>query len=197
MSLWSLICVRESLVSQPAFGSRPRAVVALVAVSLLALLAPAASASTHRPPKPGRVAVSGQIAHRRVLSFGDLRSLPQHTVTVTFTSGQGQQRHTFTGPLLLDVANALHPRFDPAVKNDQLRFFVAATAAADGYRAVVSWAEIDPGFAGTRVLLAVTEDGVSLAETGPRLVVPGDDKGGRYVSGVTHLYIGSVDRLIR
>jgi hypothetical protein len=34
------------------------------------------------------------------------------------------------------------------------------------------------------VLLATTQDGVSLADQGPRLVVPGDTAGGRYVTGV-------------
>ncbi|MGI5326007.1 hypothetical protein [Actinomadura nitritigenes] len=180
---------------KPTLRFRPRTVIAVVTVGLLALLTPAASASAHHPPKPGQVIVSGQIAHRRVLTFADLGSLPQHTVTVTFSSGQGQQRHTYTGPLLLDVADSVHPRFDAAVKNDQLRFFIAATAG-DDYRAIVSWAEIDPDFAGTQALLAVTEDGAPLTAEGPRLVVPSDVKGGRYVTGVTRLYIGDTDRLV-
>ncbi|GAA3194678.1 hypothetical protein [Actinocorallia longicatena] len=158
-----------------------RGILALLVVAVLALLAPSASAVVRHPAQPGKVVVTGEIAHRRALNFADLRALPQHTCT---------------GPLLLDVAGAVKPRFDAAVKNDQLRFFVAATAS-DGYRAIVSWAEIDPGFAGTPVLLAVSEDGATLDQTGPRLVVPGDVKGGRYVSAVTRLHIGSVDRLVR
>jgi hypothetical protein len=34
------------------------------------------------------------------------------------------------------------------------------------------------------ILLAFAEDGESLAAEGPRLVVPGDIRGGRYVFGV-------------
>ena len=77
----------------------------------------------------------------------------------------------------------------PASKFDS----VAATAASDGYRAIVSWGEIDPSYEAKQVLLALTEDGVPL---GPRelvLVVPGDAFGGRYVSGVTYLRVGSAD----
>jgi hypothetical protein len=60
----------------------------------------------------------------------------------------------------------------------------------------VSWAELDPAFADKKILLAVGQDGTVLDKQGPRLVVPGDVKGGRYVSGVVHIYFGSVDALI-
>jgi hypothetical protein len=57
----------------------------------------------------------------------------------------------------------------------------------------VAWAEIDVAFSGKKVLLAVTQDGVELDKQGPRLIVPGDVKGGRYVSGVVRLYVGNAD----
>lgn len=74
-------------------------------------------------------------------------------MTVAFQTGSNTQRHTFTGPLLLDVLSSASPRFDPRVKNDSL-------------------------------------DGVSLADQGPRLVVPGDAKGERYVSNVVRIRLG-------
>ena len=43
------------------------------------------------------------------------------------------------------------------------------------------------------MLLAVTQDGVELDKQGPRLIMPGDVKGGRYVSGVVRLYVGNAD----
>jgi hypothetical protein len=58
------------------------------------------------------------------------------------------------------------------------------------YAAIVSWGEIDPGFGANNVLVAYEEDGKDLCTTGPRLVVPGDIKGGRYVSGVVRLQVG-------
>lgn len=184
----------EPSVTQRPTLQRIRTIAAVTTIAAIALVTPAASATAQHPTHKDKIAISGQIEHRRTTTtFANLRALPQHTLTVTFSSGTGDQTHT--GPLLLDVATAAHPRFDTAVKNDQLRFFVAATAG-DAYRAIVSWGEIDPRFAGTEVLLAITEDGQPLDDAGPRLVVPGDTEGGRYVSGITKLYIGSVDRLV-
>ncbi|HEY3682043.1 MAG TPA: hypothetical protein VGL93_03345 [Streptosporangiaceae bacterium] len=48
--------------------------------------------------------------------------------------------------------------------------------------AALSWGEIDPDFGATPALLAYTEDHKPLPR--PRLIVPGDLKGGRYVSNV-------------
>ncbi|WP_433237192.1 molybdopterin-dependent oxidoreductase [Streptosporangium sp. CA-135522] len=138
------------------------------------------------------VKVRGEVAHPRSFSLARLRGLPQHTVRVGYTTSHGPEKHIFTGPLLASVLALAKPRFDPETKNDPLRFYVTATAS-DGYRATVAWAELDPGFSGKKVLLAVSQDGEPLDEQGPRLVVPGDVKGGRYVSGVTHLYVGDAD----
>ncbi len=142
--------------------------------------------------QPGRILVLGRIAHPLRLTVADLASkYPQHTQTVTFASGAGQQTHTYTGPLLYDVLRAAGPSFRAEVKNDALRYAVVVHAS-DGYESVVSWGEIDPGFAGSASLLAVTEDGASLATTGPRLTAPEDTKGGRYVSGVTTVVLARV-----
>jgi hypothetical protein len=46
----------------------------------------------------------------------------------------------------------------------------------------------------TGPLLATTQDGVSLADQGPRLVVPGDIAGGRYVTGVVRVRIDKPGR---
>ncbi|MFJ9776223.1 hypothetical protein ACIRVF_34165 [Kitasatospora sp. NPDC101157] len=61
---------------------------------------------------------------------------------------------------------------------------------ADGHRAVVSWAEIDPDFGGRRVLLATSMDGAPLDSAGPQLVVPDDHCGARFVSSVTAVRLG-------
>ena len=71
-------------------------------------------------------------------------------------------------------------------KNDQLSFAVLGTGS-DGYAALVSYGEVSPDFGNRGVLLSTTEDGTPLAR--PRLVVPGDGKGGRYVSDVTTLRV--------
>jgi hypothetical protein len=58
--------------------------------------------------------------------------------------------------------------------------------ASDGYVATVTPGEAR--FGGRPLQISLVEDGVALAQ--PRLVVDGDVKGGRYVSGVTKLVVG-------
>jgi len=55
------------------------------------------------------------------------------------------ETRTFTGYLLYDVLTFLGPKFDPAVRNDKLRFYASATGS-DGYQAIVAWGEFDPTF---------------------------------------------------
>jgi hypothetical protein len=66
-----------------------------------------------------------------------------------------------------------------------LRWYAVVTGT-DGYQAVIAWGEIDPGFEGKPVLLAYEQDGQLLGPSDgmARLVVPGDQRGGRYVSNV-------------
>jgi hypothetical protein len=71
-------------------------------------------------------------------------------------------------------------------RNDLLSFAVLALGA-DGYSALVSYGEISPDFGNRGLLLSTTEDGAALAR--PRLVVPGDRRGGRYVTDVVELHV--------
>ncbi|WP_424637882.1 molybdopterin-dependent oxidoreductase [Embleya sp. AB8] len=145
------------------------------------------------PAKPGEVRIVGKIARPGTLTLADLRKLPQVSTTVEYGSAKGQQKHTYEGVPLYDVLNATGPIVDPAAKNGGLRLFVAATGGGD-YRAAFAWAELDPGFAKSQILVAVSEDGVPYEDTaGPHLVVPQDTRGGRYVSELNRLYVGSVD----
>lgn len=70
-------------------------------------------------------------------------------------------------------------------RNPLLTHYVVITAT-DGYRVVLSGGELDPNFGNAPILLAWEQDGAALdAGNAPaRLVVPGDGRGGRYVSGV-------------
>jgi hypothetical protein len=61
-----------------------------------------------------------------------------------------------------------------------------AAVGSDGYVATVTPAEAFVG--GKQLLVSLNEDGVAQAQ--PRLVVSGDVKGGRYVSGVDNLVVG-------
>ena len=168
------------------------AIVAALAVSVSGVLAH--DPPRHKPPVAGSFVVTGNVQHRLRLSVADLAAMPnQRTVDVTYHAGGGDEHRVFTGPLLVDVLAKAVPNFDPAIKNDKLRHFVSVTAS-DAYQALVAYGELDPSFENKQILLAVTQDGVSLADQGPRLVVPGDLAGGRYVTGVVKVKINKPHR---
>ena len=168
----------------------------MVAVLALTVFASASAvASTSAPNLPtsiglpaGKVLILGDVARTQILDVAALRNLPSKTVTVTFQGGGGPQHHTYIGPRLVDVLAQAMPRFDPSIKNDKLRHYISVSAT-DGYRALVAYGEIDPNFENKDVLLATSEDGRPLDTEGPRLVVPGDTAGGRYVSNVNRVFL--------
>ena len=93
------------------------------------------------------------------------------------------------GVRLWDVINGAQANFNGDEKNDKLGIFIVATGS-DGYQAVISWGEIDPDFGNQPVLVAYEEQGAPIAEDkggSIRLVVPGDARDGRYVSGLVSL----------
>jgi hypothetical protein len=113
------------------------------------------------------------------LSAGLLARLPAETLQVSFGGPTGIQTHTETGPPLFEVLAA-------AGIVPTLNTWVAAVGD-DNYVATVTPAE---QFVGGRPLqLSLNEDGGTLPQ--PRLVTDGDVKGGRYVSGVVDLYVGT------
>ncbi|MGW1592003.1 molybdopterin-dependent oxidoreductase [Streptomyces sp. NPDC002386] len=135
------------------------------------------------------LALTGDLSRPGRLTVPDLLGLPQHRVAVSFECAtSGVQRHRFGGPRLYDVLADAGPAFDPVRRKDRLRFLIAVTGK-DGHHAVLSWAEIDPDFAGAAVLLAVTIDGMPLDAAGPQLVLPQDRCGARHVSGITAIRV--------
>jgi len=137
-----------------------------------------APATNTAPPAGSPVEV---IDGKRVitLSAARLARLPEETLQVSFAGPSGQQTHTETGPPLLAVLALAGIRPTPGT-------WVAATGD-DNYVATVTPAEQLIG--GRPLQLSLAEDGAVLAQ--PRLVTDGDVKGGRYVSGIVDLYVGS------
>ena len=114
----------------------------------------------------------------RVLSAEQLAHLPSRTRTVSFLAGTAPQTHTESGPALVAVLARAGLRVG--------RETWVAAVASDAYVATVTPGEAR--FGGRPLQISLVEDGVALAQ--PRLVVDGDVKGGRYVSGVTKLVVG-------
>ncbi|GAA4020941.1 molybdopterin-binding oxidoreductase [Deinococcus rubellus] len=136
------------------------------------------------------VVVTGAVSQPMTLTLEAVRALPAQTVTLSSTAAGQPVQHSYTGALLSDVLKAAKPTFRPEIKNDALRYALLASGR-DGYSALFSWGELDPGFGNRAVLIAYAQDGQPLdAVNGPlRLVVPGDGKAGRYVSTLSRLVL--------
>jgi molybdate transport system substrate-binding protein len=142
-------------------------------------------------PTDGTLTISGQVLNPLTLTADVLRAAyTPYTLDATYLSGEETITATFTGALLWDVLSDVQIDANANVRNDILSLFIVATGA-DGYQAVLSWGEIAPEYGGEQVLIAYEQDGAPLPETDGalRLVVPGDVRGGRYVSQLINLSI--------
>lgn len=146
--------------------------------------APAVTTTTVAAPA-GAIALTGDLKAPKQLEATALAALPQRTVDVSLQSSKGTEKHIETGVPLASVlpvdALATTDR-----KNDQLSFAVLAVGA-DGYSAAFAYGDVSADFGNRGLLVALQEDGKALAQ--PRLVVPGDVKGGRYVGDLVELRI--------
>lgn len=136
------------------------------------------------------ILLGGQLTTPSSYLLSDLQVLPSQEVSLTYMAAGKSVTHSFKGVLLSDLLTAAKPMFDPKVKNASLGWYVLAQGA-DGYAALFSLGEIDPSFGNRAVLLAYEQDGQPLPATDGaiRLVVPGDLKGGRYVSSLVRLTV--------
>jgi DMSO/TMAO reductase YedYZ molybdopterin-dependent catalytic subunit len=168
---------------------------ALVTAASAVFLSMSAAFANAEPPRtevaPGAVAVTGDVRAPRTLTTDDIRALPTQSRSVTFETQAGRQSHTYDGATLSDVVSPALPNVDDAAKHPFLPVAILAVGA-DGYSASVAWAELSPELTANPVLVAYTEDGQPLDR--PRLVVPGDVEGARYVSDLVELRVENLAR---
>jgi hypothetical protein len=137
-------------------------------------------------------AATGNVVAPATYDLATLGLLPATTETVTFKTGAGPHTGTFTGPTLWTLLSAVGLQ-TPAVKNGVLRQYVIAEGS-DGYIALFSLGELNPNFGGSnpRVLVGYQENNAPLGSTGfARIVAAKDDFGGRYVSNLANLLVGT------
>lgn len=133
--------------------------------------------------------IRGGVATPQPVDLADLQALPAQTRTVTYVSGGSPVTETFTGALLWDVLGLANLLLDPSIHNDILRKMVIATGS-DGYQAAFALGELAPGFGNASILVAYQDStGLLGADGFARLVVPGDVRGGRYVSNLVSLTV--------
>ena len=170
-------------------GQRNISKVAVVTVgrapAQLASTTPACSPTVALPSAPpvGSLQVNGSVSSPTTLSYSQLQVMPQTSQTVSFLNGANPVSNTETGPTLASVIATAKPKYLACDPNDKLRFYAAVTSSIDGYTALVSFPEFDPSVNNVQQLMSLVENGSSLATVGPRNTVPGDVRGGRYVSG--------------
>jgi len=169
------------------------ATLASLFLTLAAIAMPSATFAQATPTADGSIEILGDVTTPGPITVAEIQTLPTETIDVTFTSGGEPQDHTYVGTSLLGVLEHIGLAFPEDAKNPWLSHYIVITAN-DGYQVILGGGELDPAFGNTAVYLAWEEDGAALEGTdGPlRLVVPGDTKGGRYVTGIVSIDILAV-----
>jgi len=158
----------------------------LVAHNFISVRIPALAPTIILPADANGAVIDGQVLNPITVTADDLKAnFSSQEIAVTYLNGEESVSAAFTGVLLWQVLGAAQPNLNADVKNDKLSQYLVVTGS-DGYQAVIAWGEIDPEFGNEPILLAYEQDGEAI-EGGLRLVVPGDDRGGRYVSGVVNI----------
>lgn len=167
-------------------AATPPVPVAVAPPTSISVPASVASAQTRRY-SPSFV-VDGEVGTAYTFTLDDLRLLPLEEVAVEFMASGQPRRTSYRGVRLYDLINLGSPRIAEPRARNVLRYAVLVTAT-DGYQAIVSWGEFDPTLEAKPILVAFEENGQLLGEEDgmARLVVPGDGRGGRYVSNIVSL----------
>lgn len=150
------------------------------------------------PTSPARqeavvLRVDGAVATPRGFTRPQLEALPRWSGEVAVASHSGFRTEHVTGPSLLAVLDAAGGVVvDESLKNARLALYIVATAE-DGYRAVVSWGEIDPSLGAAPAWVAWI-GGDAGRDAHPSLIMAADNLAGRHVHGLIHLEVRSAAR---
>jgi hypothetical protein len=160
-------------------------------VLLIATIGSATAADQPAPAKPttrvGGLLIDGKVKHPQNFSAAVLRKLPAEQVEVSFQTGRGAEKSSYTGVLLWTLLGEAGGIDDPA-KGAELRHTIKITGR-DGYTVVISTGEIAPDFGGKAAMVAYERNGEELGDDALRLVMPGDKHGGRYVRDVADIEV--------
>lgn len=139
-------------------------------------------------PAPSTALVVKTIAGQTLtLGLQDFAKLPQVHVTATDHDGK---KHEYAGVSLRDLLTQAGVATGDGLRGKELADYVVAEAL-DGYRVVLSVAELDPAFGNTQAIVATKIDGQPLqSPDGPlRLIVPGDKRHARWVRMLTSVSV--------
>lgn len=155
---------------------------------------PAQAQSSSSPAAPPFFRVAGQVKTPMWVNVPALQQLPHVNQNVTYFAAGKVENDTFTGALLWDLLQSAGIVTNPNIKNDILRKIIIITGT-DGYVAVFTAGEIDPGFGGNQILVAYAVNGQPLGSQGPaQIVAPGDKAGGRFVHNIAKIIVEDESR---
>ena len=136
--------------------------------------------------EPATLTLSGISSSTATLTAGDLYELPQQTVKTT----DHGTAVIFRGVLLTDVLAKVKTPTGEAF-NKTVASYYLVVEAADGYKAIFSWPEVDPSFTDRKLYIVTRRDGMPLShKDGPfELIVPGEKRYSRWVRQVKTLRV--------
>jgi hypothetical protein len=130
------------------------------------------------------IAVSGLVTHPQTLTLAALQAFPKQTASVSYMTGGGERKGTYTGAHLWDILKAAAIKQDG--KNSDLKRTVWVEGS-DGYSIVMALSELDPDYGNHDALVAYKRE--DAPGGGFRLVIPSDRHGGRYVTDVVKIEV--------
>jgi hypothetical protein len=142
--------------------------------------------SQRLPLTHSQVLVTGDIGHDWLIETADLHAHAREPVDVQYATTRFHEVHHVQGVPLHDVLQRVAINANEDRKMDHLSFVVLAQSE-DGYRVLLSWAEVDPEFGACAALLATRYNGELL--TRPTLVMPADGRASRYVRRLCRLHL--------
>jgi DMSO/TMAO reductase YedYZ molybdopterin-dependent catalytic subunit len=142
----------------------------------------------------GQLSVTGDIPKPLSLSLDDLRRQPRVTVKA-MNEHQGSAQEVYEGVSLATLLKQAGAPQGAQIKGAALATYIVAEGA-DGYRVVLSLAEVDSDFQDAEIIVADTMNGAPLADKiGPlRLVVPHDKRPARWVRMLQSIKIVTVPK---
>jgi len=155
----------------------------LMSLVVIAFLLPTATFAQ----TPATLSVSGLVKAPHSFTLAELQKMPWTTVDASFQTEHGPRHGTWLGVslwTLLDQSGGL-----AAPEKESLRHWLVVTGR-DGYEVVLSVGEIDPAVGHAVAVVAWSADGKPFDPAqGPRLILPGDRKGGRDVRDVVSIEV--------
>jgi DMSO/TMAO reductase YedYZ molybdopterin-dependent catalytic subunit len=147
----------------------------LVAVAALGATSAAAQPATDAA---AALTIAGDVSRPTTITMADMKAMPRASATIQ----EDGHPVKYEGVLVSELLKRAGVGLGRDMTGNALSTYVLASAK-DGYEAVFSLAELDPGFTGSEIIVADSVDGKPLFDyQGPfRIVAPKDTRGARGV----------------